>query len=93
MSACRHGGDALVLEVDAMTELELLGRNLFERTDETTTADFKLFLGVNRDAADEEVCAEINKVFAQERNGMLDPKLSLDGHIKKVGVDVFLANF
>lgn len=69
-----------------MSELDKLARTLFERTDGRKTVNFKVFLGRDNDAPLESVCAEINKVFAQDRAGCLTASKSVDGHLKTVSL-------
>lgn len=67
-----------------MNELEQLARNLFNRADGTKTTNFKVFLGRDSEVQLDDVCAEINKVFAQEKTGCLEAVKSIDGHLKRV---------
>jgi len=66
-----------------MSELDQLARNLFSRTDGKKAANFKVFLGRDSDVQLEDVCAEINKVFAQEKTGCLKACRTLDSHLKR----------
>jgi hypothetical protein len=92
-TAIRNEKNLAELGDHTMSELETLSRALFERADHTTTVDFKVFLGSNRDVLLEDVCAEINRVLAQGRNGMLEPTTSLDGYLPVTSVDEFLSRF
>ena len=80
--------DLTALERDEkMSDLEQLSRNLFERADATITTNFKVFLGKDREVRVEDVCAEINKIFAQEKAGCLQLSSTVDGHIKTIPAD------
>lgn len=75
-----------------MSEIETLARNLFGRADGTRTTNFKVFLGRDSEVRLEDVCAEINKVFAQGRNGCLSSSESLDGGMNRYNISDFLAS-
>lgn len=70
-----------------MSELDHLARNLFDRNDGTKTTNFKVFLGRDSEVQLEDVCAEINKVFAQEKTGCIEIVKSVDGHLKLVTLE------
>ncbi len=52
--------------------------------------DVKFFAGKNREVTQEKFCEEANKSLTQFHLGQVEPKKSIDGHLKVVSINDFL---